>query len=471
MEVILYKGFSKRNKSTKQVDNTVTKVTKNLVLKGECDKIRPMFFLADTDDYDYLKAWGWYYFIDGVKYDINGAQYITCSLDVYATWKTQILNTSAYVYLSSSDYDTLIPDDRVYEKVKVISDPPDYTNHKIIDSVFSKGARTYFLTTVNSKYGVSTYVMTKTKYDEVIAEIMNLASSSWLTSFFSELAGLLGAIVSVYELPISIATLQEYGNIGNETEDVWIGDKDIDLPAAGFEAYKLLDNHMQDGFLFDLNDFVNYTDFRKIEPFTKIRLGLPFVGVVPLSVPDFIWHDTTTGPRVRVKVNINLLTLQVAYTISSFATDQYVATYSSSFGREIPVGVTNLSQPYRGVMELIGGSAMALSGNPAMMAAGIGTAVKGFSDINKVNPTMIGAYQGNFGEYSIEEYYLLISEIASDIEPSSLTTLYGRPCHKVRQINGLTGYVETRGFNIDLDEIKEIKTMINEGMDSGVYIE
>lgn len=467
MEVKLYRGFSKRNKSTKQVPNTVTSVTKDLYLKDSCDKIHPMFFLSDTADYDYLKAWGWYYFIDGVKYDINGAQYITCSLDVYATWKTQILNTTAYVYLSSSDYDTLIPDERISEKVAVNTDPPDYINHKIIDSVFQKAARTYVITTINSNYGLSTYFMNKTTYEIVIADIIARANSIW-SSITLNMADVLQSIVSIYEIPINITTLQEYNIIGSTEEGVWIGDLSLAAANPDAKGYRMIDSHMSDGFLFEISDYMNYTDFRKIEPYTKIKLGLPFVGIVPISIPEFIWHDKAT---VKVRIDINIMSLQIAYTISSFTTNQFVATYSTSFGREIPLGVSNLSQPYRGVMELIGGTALTLSGNPVKLGAGIATAITGFNDVAKHGHSMVGAYQGNYGEYSIEEYYLLISETQTDIEPSDLTALYGRPCHKVRQISGLTGYCETRGFNIELDELKEIKDIINEGMDTGVYIE
>ena len=56
------------------------------------------------------------------------------------------------------------------------------------------------------------------------------------------------------------------------------------------------------------------------------------------------------------------------------------------------------------------------------------------------------------------------------VEPDSVAETMGRPCQKVRQINGLTGYVQTRNASVATGN-SDITQQINNLLDGGVYIE
>ena len=82
-----------------------------------------------------------------------------------------------------------------------------------------------------------------------------------------------------------------------------------------------------------------------------------------------------------------------------------------------------------------------------------------------------GTCDGSCAELLSTEILLTVKEYASRIEPSNLNQLAGRPCNKVRSLTGLSGYVQTAGFSVDVSALSSIRDEINNLMDNGVYIE
>ena len=100
-----------------------------------------------------------------------------------------------------------------------------------------------------------------------------------------------------------------------------------------------------------------------------------------------------------------------------------------------------------------------------------GAIIKSIVSANEKDFTIVGSYGGGWSEVLLSNYELVTFVKESQTDPSTLTELYGRPCMKVRQIQGLTGYVQTIGFAIDIPAVSEIRDLINSAMDKGVYIE
>ena len=109
------------------------------------------------------------------------------------------------------------------------------------------------------------------------------------------------------------------------------------------------------------------------------------------------------------------------------------------------------------------------------MVAGIGAAIAGvagmFSALEEQSVSNVGSCDGSASELLTASISLTVKEYASRIEPDNLTELAGRPCHKVRSLTGLSGYVQTAGFSADIDTLQNVIEEINTLMDSGVYIE
>lgn len=478
MEVTLYTNFRKRHNSTKQPTDGGT--TKDLKLKDNCSKINPMFFIADVEGYTYLKAWGNYYFIDNASVDINGAQYISCSLDYLATYKTPILNSSAFIKYSSSDYSSLLHDDRV---APLVSTRVGITT---ADSIFHTD-ESYIITVVNDEGLVNYY--TGMYVNQLIQALMS-KTDSWYESMITSLSDALSSIVAIRAVPI-----MDMSTAG--TKQVKVGTLDLEIG-----KYPVLPD-IRPGYVIGAEylyfDRI-YNDFRKSSQYTSIRLYLPFVGIVELSADDFL-----NSEGVSVTTHANALTGSVIYRVGNDNGD-YVGTYNGTFGREIPISNVNFSNITSGIGQLVGSlvqggagygaimggisavdsvpsmvgfaeTAAAIGATPKMVGGGIalGTAVLGgvsaFMKMNQHSSTFIGGYSGGYGEFVNNKLYLMVDEQPTRIEPSNLTELYGRPCLKVRQLQGLSGYVETIGFSLEVAAMDTVRTTINSMLDSGIYIE
>lgn len=109
-------NFTKRVNSTKQPVNE-TGTDYSVALKDRTSYENPAFLLSlDTlPMFNYVKWGTWYYFVDDIEIERDGLYTIKCSLDVLATYKTQIGATTAFVKYDTTA-NTEIPDGRLSNK-------------------------------------------------------------------------------------------------------------------------------------------------------------------------------------------------------------------------------------------------------------------------------------------------------------------------------------------------------------------
>lgn len=455
MEITLY-NFSKRENSTKTpVEEGVTKTVR---LKEKCCLTNPSFFLTGSEQYNYCKAWGRYYFIDGIAWDINGAEYIHCTIDVLGTYKDQIKSTSAFVKYSSSDYSQFIIDDRVTPLVET------HNTYSTAPSIFSPNS-SLIITAIGQDGGVNNYYTGYSGLSNILTSLC-AKTSQWYSSIFTGLSDALSALISVREVPIMNLPVQATG------KHVYLGNFDLDIG----DLQVLSD--INAGLMSDVVNITiprTYSDFRMGSRYTRLKLFLPFVGVISLSADDFLESE-----GIDIATEANALTGSVIYRIGN---DQgVIATYTGTFGRQIPMANIQLTNVAQSLGTILQGTSTASAimgiGGPGSISGGIGAAaslvsagLKAFEQFNQESVQTIGGYSGGYGELIGNIFYLLLEEQPTRIEPSTLATLYGRPCSAVRRIGNLSGYVETIGFSIDLDALKEERNMVNTMMDSGVYLE
>lgn len=460
MEVTLYKNFSKRKNSTKQPTN-VDGVTKNLTLKDKCSYINPSFFLSDAEGYVYLEAWGNYYFINGVEYDINGAQYITCSIDVLATWKESILATTAFVKYSTSNYSLNIVDDRVAPLVA------ENTYTATASSIFVQD-EAYIITVISQDGGVVNFYAGYAGLQSIVESLLS-KTTSWWQSIFASLSDALSALIGVMAIPITDLST-------GTSRQVYLGSLDLEIGTLP----TLVD--VRTGYKVDTAYIEiprTYTDFRRGSKFTNISLYLPYVGVVDISADDVMDSE-----GLSIKTVANAMTGNVIYRVGNDQ-GEWIGTYSGTFGRRIPVSNIQLTNVAQSITQMVSagatmagilgvGTAGVALGSGLTMAAGasaISSGISAFSKFTQKSNTLIGGYNGSYGEFIYKDFYLSVVEQGSRIEPSNLTELYGNPCSKVLSLSNLSGYVETIGFSIDISAPSVIRDMINSAVDNGIYIE
>ena len=445
MEVLFFRNFSKRDNSTKQ-PNDENGELREVRLKGQCDVRSPMFFLTGCDDYVYCKAWNMYYFIHRIGYDIDGAQYVYCNIDYLATWKAQIMASNAFVKYSSSNYSSLLIDDRV----GMLSD----IDIKVDDSEPSLFTTTpSYILTVVGEGGVECIIPTDpniipaTLYQKTATDLISALCIQWSDAQ--------SCMLELLEIPIAVGA--DY-----QANPAYVGKIDVGSRACKNQYF----NELREELTTVLHIPESYKDFR-LFTFVNLFLYLPMVGVVELDLHDFAPDPTALNRQVIINAVANVMTGQISYSLKN-KEGVVVSTYTGTFGRKLPINASSPRDVIGAVTHLASAAADIGSGNKS---GAFGEIVKSMTSSVHFKGSVIGSFGGGFGEYLGTNYMLALCEHKSRIEPSNLTDLIGRPCAKVLNLSELTGYVETVGFSIDIVALDADRQAINRLMDNGVYLE
>lgn len=458
MEITLYSDFSKRNNSTKNPDVAgaiSVSVTLNVTLKEQCSKIRPSFFITNVADFVYCKAWDWYYFITDIAYDINGAQYIQCELDVLGTWRDAILSTTSFVRYSTKDFSTRIPDTRISTLTGVSIQ--SYNN--LFGEIYSSQDLYQYYLSVLGENGIDDWLLTTNELRSIINGLIEHGSDVFgsLTTQFTDA---ISCLVKCRIIPLS----ENAFSGTREGEHVMLGKYDTEV--TGF--------HMARTWGYG-QDFVSVThpnDFRIIEPYSYCKVTLPFAGTFDFSLDEL--YDTS---KLYFSFAYNASTGKIAYRLyrdSPLASDSnanVLGQYNGEFGIDVPIGAQEMSNPIGTLSGLASLASMVLAPNPVSASATIASSRQAYMGMQKTT-SMIGGYGGNGGWNLDRKLRVEVFSKELTANPDSMTELYGRPLDAVRNLSGLTGgYVQTEGFHIDISAPETVRNMIDQAMDSGVYLE
>lgn len=458
MEVIFYSNFSKRNNSTmnpKSPGVISVSVTKDVKLKENCSIIKPSFFVADTNGYVYCKFMGWYYNITNSSYDINGAHYVECEIDVLGTWRDIIFEHYSFVRYSTIEYSTRIPDTRLSTLTGVTI--ANYNN--LFGEIYNSEDLYCYYLSVLCDDGVQDWLLTGNEMRSVINNLIQNGSSVFgaLTTQFTDA---INCLIKCRIIPIS-----ETGFSGTRRgETVKLGSYDTGV--AGFMMSRSWSS---------TQDFVQITfpnDFRIIEPYTYCKITLPFAGTFDFSL------DEMYGVRnLYFSCAYNASTGKISYKLfrdnpqAVSADAKILAQFNGEFGIDVPVGAQEMSNPIGTLAATASIGAALLSPNPVSVSSAIGGFRQAYMGMQK-NTSMVGGYGGNGGwQFDRRLKVEIFTKELSD-EPDDMLELYGRPLDAVRRIGDLYGgYVQTEGFHIEISAPSTIKEMIDKAMDTGVYLE
>ena len=451
MEVIFFTNFSKRKNSTKQPIDSEGEV-REVKLKGQCDMMNPMFFLTGVTGYVYCKAWGNYYYIHRVGYDIDGAEYVYCNIDFLATWKNSILASKAYVKYSSSKYSDKIIDDRIGRLT-------DTTwHHDIGESIFDNenvDDEYVFFITVGGEFsstayegGYNYYVFTETGWNDFCALLCNGDYETDIKKFFASVDS---GLISCRRMPIKTESLPTEG-----VESIRIGRVNIDYPAL-----KLSQRYIHRTLHMEIDNYQN--DYNQWSPYTRLKMYIPFIGTIDLPTDQF------KDKNVLVDYVVDLVSGQMDVHICHKSLQNRVITLSTEVGGQMPTSVNNVNLAK---VAAHGASAVALMASKNVVGAmeqAAGAISAGLSD-NIGNKGTFGGGRSELLESNFILYSINWTKVFN-MPNADYLALYGKPCYQVIPLSDLTGYVQTIGFSIDISALDQVRDMINTAMDSGVYLE
>lgn len=481
MEVIFYSEFSKRRNSTKVPANAG--VTKEVKLKDKCDLMKPSFFVKDSTQFVYCKAWNYYYHIKNTAFDINGAEYIECEIDGLATLREQIFNTRAFIKYSSSHYNVFLRDSRVVTSADMNSKSISLDLSAIIGTDPTDLHDECYLLTCYTNTGLKTYLCNWYQASGVVQQLIQ----SGETFFGSEKQYFTDARDAIVSLRITPFKKNQYGIQTNGTpENIFLGNFDTAVQAEYLTSYMVL---LNDGL--PLTGGIDRSNFLILEPYTYAKIFLPLVGLY-----DFSLEEIQDGGALFFSLYANVITGKVLYYVYSgngnIQSDnaKIIGVYEGTAGIELPIATSRVEDPMgfisssvkagaglaaagAGIAAGLGAAGLPIAG--VAVAGGLGTAItsemQAFVHATKENITISGAFAGNFGWNACKRIKLEVFTPEVNTDPDNLLALYGRPSLQVHKIGDLSGYVETKGFSIDVSAMDDLKDMVNKAMDSGVYLE
>lgn len=437
MEILIFINFSKRTNSTK-IPSDVDGVSKSVVLKDGTSIYNPVFTLNSNDDsIVYVKAFGLYYYVSDIVHVRQNVLEVHCSIDVMSSYRSQILNSTAYVIYSSSKYNPNIIDTRLSSNNNSI------VNYSTL-SLFS--VVTNYIVNYVGTDGTSIVFSSEEQFDKLITAINNtdfldsilVNPTDYLSKLYNSVTD---CIKSAFSVPVAIAK-------GSVKQPV-LG-KDYLVNAVG-NAVPDLSNWSG-----TISIPWNFSDFRNRSQFTSLILYLPGYGMIELNSDDY--NGKTS---ISISASLSNLSGDLVYYVGNTAVCKCnIAT---------PIQIGNISS--NGLGAISSGVAAGLSyatGNE------FGAIMSGFNAVTSLMSRSVGSVgiNGGFSSFDIEPKIVLYA-ISHDtnVEPSNLSSTAGRPLNEQVSISSLKGYCQTVNANVSAPTSDDNINRINSIMNGGFFIE
>lgn len=472
--------LNKRINSTKLPTLEDLLISGEVVLKQATSVDKPIFIMAcGADDMakaricNYVEFQGNYFWITSIVQLNNTHIEISCEVDVLATFKTEILQTKAYVLYSDSAGRTDLIDNR---NVRTIHWKYRKTVREKV-SMFTKGDSCYIVEVINgypsTKLSTSTfYLMASSQMEALMYSLYG--TNDFFDNIVKSIQNPANLMVKAIWYPFGIGEFQ--GAFTGQEETVRVGNyeagangyriQNIDFSSTAELVHIDLSGILQDNYAYD-------------ESNCTLKCTLPFYGMVELPV------STTLKAGTRdffIRITLDILSGTLMYEILGSAGEAGYRTrmYKTSFGCTVPLGYQSYNplQFIGAVTGAIGGVAAAtmapeaVAGGMMASAAGFGASnvISSVSSLQKDNGVIgtIGSRvdMGWANDISVE---VLTAELSESV--TAKKEVLGLPCCSTVELSTLTGYCQCSNASVSAIAMPEEITKINNYLNGGVYIE
>ena len=470
----IYAGnVSKRKNSTLQPS---LGASFDVLLKTPTSLHSPTFTIsAGSFDYNYLEWNGRYYFVTDVVSRNNNLWDVSAVCDVLATYKADILNTTAYVLYDSTP-NTEIPDNRL----------PIKTTKTVQTSTaacpFTVDGGCYILSLTGAQGTTGVYKVRESDLAALIDDLQDVTDNifDWtgitppakptgsqnLWDWLEYIGDYLKFMLESAYRPIS--QIFGSGNIPENIRDCRFIPFNVGV-TAGTNPIFLGTFATQQSFGKLLTDVVHRTttvnipwqatDYRRRSPFTEVYLYLPYIGMTRLSSENLAGQSS-----VDVAYTLCVRDGSLICTVSSGG--EILGQYSGNVAASVPVGVSNVSLG-RAAQSLIATAASVATDN----LAALGMASIQYANAVTPNYTCIGGLDGvaaTGANQNITCYTVFHDTI---VAPNQNLQVIGAPTMCSKTLGSLTGYCQCADAHVsaaaEAQELDEIDAFLN----GGFYIE
>ena len=436
-------GFAKKKNSTKQptlTDGTLLSVQ----FKEPTNITNPVLIFNKRNQYgipDQMTIYNYiyiplllrYYFITDWRY-INGAWEASCHVDVLASFKQSIGNTSAYIERSASAYNGDLIDCLYPATTDVVITGASVANSW---SGVAPSGGSYILGVINYQSSnhigaVSYYAMDNAGLNSLLNYLFsnNIYQAGSITEIgedlFKSLFNPFQYIVSCMWFPASPSV---YGSVSTNVKVGYWGTTVNAIMVNAITDVRFVTGTIPDHPQISRGAYLNYA------PYTKITLFCPPFGSVPID-PFF----TKSGKYLYAKVSIDVATgealMNVAFRANTSAPYNGKSCIQVSGMMGVPIQLAQVLSDYSGSVSALTGGLSVPSVAGAVMSL-IGATVQ--SAIASQTPKVVtSGSNGSFNTFTIApelvvEHYKIADEDNTDL---------GRPLMSTRTINTLSGYVK-----------------------------
>ena len=485
---IKFGNIAKRRNSTYVPTAAEMSAEYSVALKDGCSETAPVFLIsASAFAYNYAQWGTWYYFVTNIEYTRNNLFTVTCEIDPLATFKTEILATSAFVA-----YDTAANSELPDKRLSAVTSAGYVVNTSgnfnyigrgacvALDVVGTNGSSTYLVSvsdaaTILNGISTSTYITDYFK-DIVWDDTMpaDEALVDVLTQFGQNVVNCISQLIAKGAAPNMLrgARLMGFSSAGaswgTANQQVYLG-----AYPTGVYGTRL-------DLLADTSEIVQvsipwtFSDWRRNAPYTQLYVYSPYFGLVELPTSDLIGKGQIDCTVSFSPVSGDALFMLTAVP-SGGGSSIRLGHYSCNLSAPHLIGSANVSAWTQSVAAMQGALGI-VGGVVAGGAAGAIIGTKGITGmLDHVRP--LGQTTGTAGGSALIGIGLppplTCIEITHDtnVSPSSVSAIMGTPTNAVKSLSGLTGYVETVNASVAAAVEESVLETINNMLDAGIYIE
>lgn len=496
MQINFYSTFTKRENSTK-VPSESPALTLTGKLIEPCSIMNPVFQIerlaadAVPEAYIYaqITAFGRYYFVDDWIWN-NGLWECHMHVDVLASWKTQIGNTTAYVERSASRSNGAVVDhfypattDFSITEVNLASSWNGYlisSGCYVIGVVCNAnratsqigGAVTYYVLSPSQMGNLMSYLLSDTFLDEAGFPVIMTNTQQLAHETAKALVNPSQYIVSCMWLPVSQSMISD-----GIDHRIALGYYDLDYTGSSVLGQYL------NAVMFTLSvtgdipihpqaatrgKYLNYA------PYTRISLFIPPFGIIPLDT-SFCEIGSYLKGTVYVDAITGKATLRIHIWPDSThqAGEVLVTEMSTMIG--VPIQIAQMTPDFLSAI----GTTFGLAGNIATGYASGGISGAVMSGVMSA-PSAIGntldsimpqversGVTGSFLEVGMSPSMIAQHFVVADED----NTEFGRPLCESVVLNTLTGYIKCKDADVDYYCMAEEKKKILNYLLSGFFME
>lgn len=444
---------SKRHNSTLQPSGSGTDI--DVQLKNGSDIIAPVFLLslASLPDYSMMVFEGRTYFITGISSVRDNLWEISAEVDVLATYKSNILATSAFVI-----YDAAANTELVDSRLPIVTTPTIGTNSARFSPYYA-ALGTFIFTAINTD-GCKSYCMSGNQLRSVMSNLQQ-----WIAGEITIPGDIIDAVIEVGQFLVGS------GNIMNNIKGVTWVPFDYSSFLSGAETVKigLYDNSpvsvgtIGTGFqTFSWTQRIDipweFTDWRRNSPYTQIYAYIPYVGCI--SIPPC---NAINDSSLDFEFSVNKLTGALAVEVHGATSGETFYVGSGTTGCSIPIGISGFN-----AATAVAGAFQAASS----IIAGdfVGAAKNAYNGIQG-NAQSAGAIAGGAGAGLNQNIIVKTISHNTNVEPNTVGAAIGTPTMANHSLSGKTGYVQTQQFSVSGSMTDTERSRINMLLDGGIFIE